>query len=70
MAKAGILQSKTVWANAAKIPPEACFKMCGKLEALAQDTLNQLRWECVLSLKSFLYSSVNETGLLTDTSRL
>ena len=40
MAKAGILQSKTVWANAAKIPPEACFKMCGKLEALAQDTLN------------------------------
>ena len=60
---AGILQNETVWANAAKMPPEAWYEMYVKpwhpeLAMVGMRVLSQ-----VISA-----SSCAETGLLTGTS--
>ena len=65
-AKAGVLQNETVWANAAKMPPEALYEMYVKQwhPALAMVGMRVLS-----QLESFSCPRVSDTGPLTDTSR-
>ena len=61
--KAGILQNETVWANAAKMPPEALYEMYVK-----PWHPDWREWGCVFCLKSFQRLRVSVTGLLTGIS--